>query len=404
MKHNRILSHLLSGDFAMLPSSYETMLSVVTAGTELSDEEISKFDNSIQEAVIDENIGIMRIDGAMIKRGNMFSQVSGLSSYDTISKQFKALNDNQDVEKIILHITSQGGEVNGLNDLADAIYSSDKETIAYIEDLGASAGYWLASAFDKVYANQTAMIGSIGVIASYRVSEDDTIQIVSSNAPDKNVDVSTDSGKSKVKERLDALESVFIEKVATHRGVSVQDVLSDFGQGGVMIAKDALSSGMIDGVMSYGELLNNVKEKDMTEKQSKLFALLEGEKTDDAKAELHTLLSEYGATDLKGEIDAEKDEEIIEANEVETVVPELANDESASIMVFAAANRDLISFEEEAKFIEEKSTLAEVREFAIGKKDEENGASEDVNLPNESAEEKEAQEALAIAKLIIGDK
>jgi len=404
MKHKRILAHLLNGDFAMLPSAYETMLSVVNAGTELSDEEISKFDNSIQEAVIDENVGIMRIDGAMIKRGNMFSQVSGLSSYDTISKQFKALNDNQDVEKILLHITSQGGEVNGLNDLADAIYSSDKETIAYIEDLGASAGYWLASSFDKIYANETAMIGSIGVIASYRVSEDDTIQIVSSNAPDKNVDVSTDVGKSKVKERLDALESVFIEKVATHRGVSVQDVLSDFGQGGVMIAKDALSSGMIDGVMSYGELLNNVKEKDMTEKQSKLFALLEGEKTDEAKAELHTLLSEYGATNLQGEIDAEKDEEIIEANEVEAIVSELATDESSSIMAFAGANRDLISFEEEAKFIEEKSTLAEVREFAIAKKNEENGASEDVNLPNESAEEKEAQEALAIAKLMIGDK
>ncbi len=42
--------------------------------------------------------------------------------------------------------------------------------IAFVEDVAASGGYWLACAADQIYAQETSIVGSIGVIsASFRV-------------------------------------------------------------------------------------------------------------------------------------------------------------------------------------------------------------------------------------------
>lgn len=42
----------------------------------------------------------------------------------------------------------------------------DKPVYAVIEDLGASAAYYIASSADKIYVDQASMVGSIGVITS----------------------------------------------------------------------------------------------------------------------------------------------------------------------------------------------------------------------------------------------
>ena len=38
-------------------------------------------------------------------------------------------------------------------------------TIAFVEDVAASGGYWIASAADEIYADHASIIGSIGVIS-----------------------------------------------------------------------------------------------------------------------------------------------------------------------------------------------------------------------------------------------
>ncbi|CAM5200446.1 signal peptide peptidase SppA [Oligella ureolytica] len=42
----------------------------------------------------------------------------------------------------------------------------DKPVYAYIDDIGASAGYYIAAAADEIYANRASIVGSIGVISS----------------------------------------------------------------------------------------------------------------------------------------------------------------------------------------------------------------------------------------------
>ena len=57
--------------------------------------------------------------------------------------------------------------LNLFGDLADAVFKarSSKRVIAFASDLVASAAYWVGSQADQMFANPTALIGSIGTYA-----------------------------------------------------------------------------------------------------------------------------------------------------------------------------------------------------------------------------------------------
>ncbi len=86
--------------------------------------------------------------------------------------------------------------------------------------MGASAAYWIASACDRIYASDSAIVGSIGV-QSFMKSEtqDGTIRFVSSQSPAKNRDPGTGEGARDVQAVIDTLAEVFVQKVARNRGV-----------------------------------------------------------------------------------------------------------------------------------------------------------------------------------------
>ena len=52
---------------------------------------------------------------------------------------------------------------------ADYIAQKSKEksvpVIAFVEDMAASGGYWLATAAPTIYVSQSSLVGSIGVIS-----------------------------------------------------------------------------------------------------------------------------------------------------------------------------------------------------------------------------------------------
>ena len=79
---------------------------------------------------------------------------------------------NEDPDKdITLYINSPGGSpvhagrlYSEINELQNQY--PDKPVYAVIEDMGASAAYYIASAADEIYVDQASMVGSIGVITA----------------------------------------------------------------------------------------------------------------------------------------------------------------------------------------------------------------------------------------------
>jgi protease-4 len=89
----------------------------------------------------------------------------------TVSEHLKKYGDDDSVKAIILHINTPGGGVAASQEIHDAVKrvreQKKKRVVAAIETVGASGGYYIAAAADKVFADPGSVVGSIGVIAQY---------------------------------------------------------------------------------------------------------------------------------------------------------------------------------------------------------------------------------------------
>jgi enoyl-CoA hydratase/carnithine racemase len=164
----------------------------------------------------------------------------------------------------VLAINSPGGQIDGINELANMIRAANgaKPITAYVDGLAASGAYWLASAAGRIVADESAQLGSIGVLATVvddpEADERRGIKrydIVSSQSPLKRTDPATDDGRQQLQAMVDSLAQLFIEKVAAFRGQSPEKVARDYGRGAVMGAREAVTMGLADGLGSLEGLL-----------------------------------------------------------------------------------------------------------------------------------------------------
>ncbi len=224
---------------------------------------------------IRDGVAVIRVAGPLFRYANLFTRICGATSYELFAQDFnKALKDPT-VQSILLDVDSPGGEVNGCSEVADMIYKArgTKPIIAYASGYCCSGAYWIASACDKIYATDTAVIGSIGVVSIFeKDDENKTIEIVSSQSPNKRPNVETEEGKAKIQEHIDALADVFINKIALYRDISPNEVVENFGGGDVFVGEKAVSIGLADGLTSFEEIIADLTmEKSFMNEQKNTF-------------------------------------------------------------------------------------------------------------------------------------
>jgi len=202
----------------------------------------------------------IRIDGPLSINGpSPLARLFGLSgsSYRTIMAACDRAAASA-CTSVAFAINSPGGDVQGVDQCWQAIaaLAEKKPCTAENHGLMASAAYWLASACTKIVAMSPACEqGSIGVKI---VAIDDSdwqkqagikrVQIVSKNAPAKVDDPATKAGRENLQARADAMEGVFLARVAEGRGVTAEYVAENYGSGAVLISAEALRVRMIDDV------------------------------------------------------------------------------------------------------------------------------------------------------------
>jgi ClpP class serine protease len=201
------------------------------------------------------------INGTLTKQQSVIAWLLGLggTTYSDILGAVERVSADDSVKRVTLAIDSPGGDISGLDDVWIALRAlgEKKELVAENRGLMASAAYWIATAASRITAvSPVALTGSIGVYAVIRGNSDEKlVRIVSKNAPNKNPDPGTEGGRDIYQAQIDAMERVFIKRVAEGRGVSTDKVIKDFGQGAILVAVDpdntknsASSVGMIDAV------------------------------------------------------------------------------------------------------------------------------------------------------------
>ncbi len=257
----RVLDTVLAQQWAMEPEYLQGLLEVANrdhgpALEALAARNDKPLDNT-QSTTVRDGVAIVPVVGPLFRYANLFTMLSGATSIGTLATDFTAALEDRAVRAIVLSVDSPGGEVNGIAELATMIMAARdrKPVYAHVGHSGASGAYWLASAAEKVFVAPTALVGSVGAVMTIRDTRkvDEargirTIEIVSSQSPDKRVDPTTDVGLSKLQAVVDRLGEEFVAAVARQRGVSVEKVLADFGKGGLLVGADAVKAGMADGV------------------------------------------------------------------------------------------------------------------------------------------------------------
>jgi ClpP class serine protease len=221
-----------------------------------------KLDNT-RNVTVRDGVALIPVTGPIFPKANLFTELSGATSIEVLAKDFaSALNDGS-VKSIILNMDSPGGSVAGIHEFSEMVYAARgrKPIVAYVGSMAASAAYWIASAADEIVMDETADVGSIGVVAvvpdpAKRQTKD--LEIVSSQSPKKRPDYGTETGKAIVQREVDQLADIFIDRVARNRGVSADHVLERFGGGGMQLAAEAIESGMANRRGSLEGLISNL--------------------------------------------------------------------------------------------------------------------------------------------------
>lgn len=263
MRTDQITAMLDGGYFAVQEQYLQTLINTINAGALSKTETDSSVSPSHSYSVVGD-VAVISIDGVMIKKNTSINALcGGFVAYDTIEGYITKAENDDKVKKVVFRVDTRGGDVLGVDNLGERIYDLKKPTLTYYDNIGASAGVWAFSASDGLYASKITNVGSIGVLTTYidKKKEDKSISnkvmLMSHNAENKVCTLSKDC-KDKAQSKIDEYESVFLERVSRNTGMSPEEIVQGFDKGGVLIADKAESIGFLDGVMSFDRFMKEV--------------------------------------------------------------------------------------------------------------------------------------------------
>lgn len=259
----RIWNRIAGEPWAITETALHTILEIAARENESPQAVAAKLGRTLQNtySVMErDGVAVIPITGPLFRYANLFTMISGASSYELIARDFTAALENPQMKGIILDIDSPGGEVNGVSELSNMVFAArgKKPVVAYASGDAASGAYWIASAADEIVVSETSALGSIGVVGMYQGKSGksaEAVEIVSSQSPHKRLDPTTDDGRSRLQVRIDSMADVFIETIARNRNVSAENVQNHYGGGDVMIGAKAVSAGLADRVGSLEGLI-----------------------------------------------------------------------------------------------------------------------------------------------------
>lgn len=220
--------------------------------------------DNARAVTVRDGVAVIPVSGSIFRYANVMTEYCGATSLEVFATDFRQSLDDPQVTAILLEVDSPGGEIAGTAEMAQMIFAArgQKPCTAYVSALGASAAYWIAAAAEEVVCASTALLGSIGVVqARRRGGNDNIIEFVSSQSPNKRPNPETETGRAQIQATLDAVAAVFIADVARFRGVSEETVAAEFGQGGLFVGQEAVTAGLADRVGSFEEVLAELCER-----------------------------------------------------------------------------------------------------------------------------------------------
>ena len=210
---------------------------------------------------------VVPIRGQITKR---FSSFGGTSSVE-IRHVLRNASTDDSVTGVMLAIDSPGGTAAGTFELAEEVrrFAELKPIKAHIEDLGASAAYWVASQAQSISINQLGEAGSIGTVAvlvdsskamenaGLKVHVISTGEFKGAGAPGTEV---TDRQLALFQEQVEDFNQHFLEGIQRGRDFTGAQI-ARVATGRVWIAEKAQQLGLVDEIMSFEDAIEKFSEE-----------------------------------------------------------------------------------------------------------------------------------------------
>src|SRR6195256_1354773 len=197
-----------------------------------------------------DRIGVVDLDGVIL-------------SPQPVVDELKKFGDDSSIKAIILHVNSPGGGVAASEEIYREVKrlrsEKKKKIVVSIETVGASGAYYVASASDKIYADQGSIVGSIGVIAQW-VNYGDLLkwaklkdvvlktgEFKDTGNPARDL---TPAEQAYMQSLIDNMFGQFVKAVADGRSMKFEDVKS-IANGKVWTGEQAASMKLIDSVGDF---------------------------------------------------------------------------------------------------------------------------------------------------------
>jgi signal peptide peptidase SppA len=275
-RYPHVLAFALEHPWNLLPSMLAVVASILArheAGTMTRAEIESALVNrkNLPQPKVG-NVGIIPVYGVIAPRMNAFSEISGGTTFESLTKQLRAAVADKSVRSIVLDVDSPGGSVAGNAEFAHEVMRArrTKPVIAQAQYTMASAAYQLAAAATEIVAAPSAQIGGIGTYSIHtdlsKALETVGVKRTYISAGEGKVDGNeTEPLSPAALERrqlaVNQAYDTFVHNVVLGRGDGMSDdrVRHEW-KAHVYSAPDAKANGMIDRIATLDETLARLTE------------------------------------------------------------------------------------------------------------------------------------------------
>lgn len=212
----------------------------------------------------DPTVAVVRLQGT-IAAGNR-GTLSDVSLRPVLEKAFRKGKP----DAVALEINSPGGSPVQSSLIGARIRRLAEETetpvYAFVEDVAASGGYWIASAADEIHADSSSILGSIGVISAgfgahvFLQRQGIERRVYTAGKSKSMLDPfrpESEEDVARLNRLLGQLHETFINQVRARRGAKLAEN-PDLFTGEIWVGQSAVDVGLADGI---GHLVPVMKDR-----------------------------------------------------------------------------------------------------------------------------------------------
>ncbi len=216
------------------------------------------------------NVALIQVNGVLTSASGGYFGEEVVSSSTLVGFIQDAEQDTR-IKAIIIEINSPGGSPVATDEVGTALKKAkaSKPVIAVIREVGASGGYWIASASDYIIANKMSITGSIGVYSSYLefsgLMEKYGVgyeKLISGEQKDMGTPFQKLSPEARkiMQEKINKIHGYFMQEIATNRNLSLEKV-KKLSTGEIYLGSEALELGLIDALGDRDTAEQYLKDK-----------------------------------------------------------------------------------------------------------------------------------------------